>query len=233
MKNDALPRGKHLAYRLERPISRRAEAMFFLTIGGVLAPLGTAGILWSAYRLLSGREFSWGPPAVALISAFAALLGYGFGWSGVRTFLASRMPDPVLEIDRDELHPGDHVELHFTQPGPAQLEEIFVTLRCDKSVLVTSVEKAADGEVLYRGAVKTQQWETSIVRVISILRETNVALERGERLERQLFFEVPEDVEVTVSTRKLRFEWQFEIEGRPADWPSYVDEFPIVVRRRD
>ena len=121
-----------------------------------------------------------------------------------------RRSEPQLRIDRAELRPGDAIELHLTLPGPADLDELFLTLRCDKWV-------------------PESEWP-SVERIISILREEHVKVPRGQRFERQLFMTMPEDAPRSVAQNECRFDWTFEVEARPERGAVAIDEFPIRVQ---
>lgn len=212
---------------------RGAEAGCFMTTGAGLAVSGSAGTFWGLYRLLFTKQVSVIALAIGGVALVAALIGFGALVRGVYVMLASsRTPEPELRIDRNEVRPGDSVELLLTLPGPADLEELFLTLRCDRSVLVTTVEPVTDQNLVPnygKTTVRTSEWKSSVESIISILREEHVRVRRGERFERQLFFTMPDDAPRSVSEKDLRLEWTFEVEARPENWANAIDEFPIRV----
>jgi hypothetical protein len=220
-------RGERLPHRLRRSSSRIVETGGRIVLGGLIAAIGTTISLWLAY-LVWTRGLHEGLVIMLIGSGLLALFGFRRLGRGIYQLAATVTPEASLEIDVEELHPGDRVRIFVVQPGPADLEDLAVALMCE-----TSVREIVDGNPsgLNQPPRRVKHWET-LTTVNPVFREERVRIPRGKRYEKEVVFSVPADCECSAASDVRRYEWSFEIEGRPRLWPDFVDRYPIVVRPR-
>jgi hypothetical protein len=120
--------GEHLRYRLSTTLSTKGVmgclGIMVLVLGMIIVlvlPKLSAGNITPS--IFGGNE--WLYIVCAVIEGF---LIYHFA----RALRASKVADPIVEIDAEPLQPGQHAKLYLCQPGPAQLASFQVQIICEK-----------------------------------------------------------------------------------------------------
>ncbi|HEU4520635.1 MAG TPA: hypothetical protein VFT12_01460 [Thermoanaerobaculia bacterium] len=230
-------------HRLERNFPRGVEWMFRFAGGVAIFALASAGALYALYRLFfveTNPDLMF--PVLAALGGFLALFGASLIWGGLRQFAASRVPEPIIEIDCAELVPGARVWMKVVQPGPADFEYFSVVLVGEKhereSVVVGHIADPAleqhrglNYEPPAHSQVKMQVWKSEITTFLPLVRQDNLSVARGERFEKSLTFDVPEDATPTAEGGIIRHTWKVEVSGHPAVWADTLDEYPVIVRQ--
>lgn len=226
------PRGERLRFRLQtasRAVSGSAGAL----AGAAVAAAGSICVVAAIYLM-----FAYGPAglyvAIAVVGGFVAVSGFGILIAGIGRLASSRTPAAIIEIDREELRPGESVRMLVIQRAPADLESLTVSLACERSVLrmVTIREEWIDENDRRHPAVRVPRWDSSMLRSERVFREENLTVRSGHDFEREMTFRLPEDLEASASSKNQRFEWYFEVDAVARTAGSYTDRYAIVVRPR-
>ena len=108
-----------------------------VTGGRAVGCIGTATILWTAgvgatlaYLIRSGRLFSG--DGLTTLALFVAGIDAFLIYHLIHAVRGLGVPEPIVEIDREPLHPGGKARVFVRQAGPARFEAFRVSLVCEE-----------------------------------------------------------------------------------------------------
>src|SRR5688572_2709543 len=112
--------------RLERETPAVGQAGRATTIGAFLAVLGGV-ILMLAMRGDASRagQTEW---LVYVVGGGFSLVGLVVVILGIKMFLATRLPETIVEVDRLPARAGDAFQVTVRQPGPIRLRSLRLNL---------------------------------------------------------------------------------------------------------
>jgi hypothetical protein len=122
-----LDAGDALAVRLRPELTGRQAAGCLAAV----AIAGTAGVVAFFAFLVRSRSLLSGDGLTTLALFAAAVDGFVI-YHLVRTLRGLGLPDPVVEIEREPLHPGEKARLLVRQPGPARFDAFRVSVLCEE-----------------------------------------------------------------------------------------------------
>jgi hypothetical protein len=146
------------------------------------------------------------PPATDQNNAWVApIVGWGFLLAGLLILfgavygsLASRSPETVVAIDKNELRRGDRVTVHILQPGPMRLK----SLRAD----LFGEELRIRG---YTNSVTTRK----DLGTFKFFAQDDIVVRDGEVSHRFAALDVPEDIPPSATFDGGTVTWRIEVWG--------------------
>lgn len=114
-----------LAVRLAPELSR-TSTLVAMTILFVLFTAGLLAALVWILQDMSRLEGWWFFLALA-IAAEVGLIRFTLGAA-----MGMRIPDPIVEIDREPVQRGDAIKVSIRQPGPARFDVFRVSIACER-----------------------------------------------------------------------------------------------------
>jgi hypothetical protein len=194
-------KGERLGARLHPVLSTR----------GIMGCLGTMATVLALFIFLV-------LPKVGVASASPSLIG-GKGWLYIfclaiegfllyhlfRAVRASQIPDPIVEIDAESLHPGQTSRLFIRMPGPAKLTAIQVQVICEKT-----------GRSGTRTAYKQR-----------VLEKESVQIGLAEEFEES--FAIPAKASKSSETVQTATHWCIRIRRKLANGISFDTDYPFGV----
>ena len=198
----------------------RAQAGCILALAAILLVLGCGAIAVFIHNP-AGKGDPWVMPIVG--GAFA-LVGAVLLFAGVRGARGSSIPTPGLYLEGPAcLSPGTGTHLRIRQPGPVHLEELKVTLVCER---------------VYRRRVRPNSASTvedqDLLQEHVVLAVRNERVGRLEALEREVDVVLPSDAPPTGPAQPDgTIRWTFEVRGEAGFMRVTYHPFEILVARSD
>lgn len=160
-------------------------------------------------------------PRISISTVGPSLIG-GKGWAYLvclaiegfliyhllRAFRASRVPDPIVEIEQESIAPGQTSRLYICQPGPAELTALEVAIVCEKV-----------GQSGTRKAYKHVVFERQTLRI-------------GTSEEFNETFSIPEKASPSAKTVQTATNWFIRIRRELPNAISYDTDYPFKVSAR-
>lgn len=179
--------GQALAVRLSPELSGRqavgcVSAAVAVTTAGVVAFFG---YLIESHRLFDGSNLTTLAFVVLGIDAFLI-------YHLVRFIRTLRLPEPIVEIGREPLRPGDSVRLFVRQPGPARFDSFNVSVLCEE-----------EGQKGTRQSHRRQ-----------LVSRKDVVLARTADLSETVTFEIPPDAQLSLRQLQTIVSWKIVVKRK-------------------
>lgn len=154
---------------------------------------------------------------------FMALILIPFVLIGIALFIGFlsklliwlRVPETVLEMEREPLTPGERARIHLVQGGQFSLNTLTVDLKC--------IEK-----ISYTRGTDTYT-ETHDVYTERLLDTGPIALNAALRLEQPLEFRIPAEGPVSFRAPHNELVWRLEVALDVSRWPNARYTYPFRV----
>ncbi len=155
-----------------------------------------------------------------MLIGLVGIVGFAYMlWNAVAD---TRAGSNLLEVSSNPMRPGERCRAFLSQPIGPSLRSLRVRLVCEEQV--TYAESQANPN--QRSASTT---ESRRVREIDVYRVDELPPLDGLPFEATFEFEVPADSMHSLDVPNNRITWQLEVEGGPADRPTFRRQFGIVV----
>ena len=202
--------------RLEREAPAAGQAGCATTIGLFLTVLG--GVIALGMRSDASRPGSneW---LVYVVGGGFALVGIVVLILGVKMFLASRLPETIVEVDRMPVRAGDPFQVTVRQPGPIRL----------KSLRLNLVGEQLTKREVWRDGKRRIDTDRRLIHQDNVLDLKDISILAGEEVTRQGGATVPADVSLADIEGTKQVVWRLEVWGRVRGWVDFGHPFVIDV----
>ena len=202
--------------RLERKAPAAGQAGCATTVGVFLAVLG-GGIMF-ALRSDAPRagQNEW---LVYVVGGGFALVGLVVAILGIKMFLATRLPETIVEVDRMPVRAGEPFRVTVRQPGPIRLESLRLNLVGEQ---LTTREVWRDGK-------RRTDTDSRLIHQNNVLDLRDITIVPGEEVARQGEATVPADVTLVDIEGDKQVVWRLEVWGRVRGWVDFGHPFVVDV----
>jgi hypothetical protein len=202
--------------RLERQTPAEGQAGCATTIGLLLAVLG--GVIMFLMRSDEPRagQNEW---LVYFVGGGFSLVGLIVAILGIKMFLATRVPETIVEVDRMPVRAGELFRVTVRQPGPVRLESLRVNLVGEQ---LTSRE-------VWREGKRRTDIDRRVIHQDNILDVGNITILSGEEIAREGNATVPVVVTLAEIEGVKGVVWRLEVWGRVRGWADFGHPFVVQV----
>ena len=203
--------------RLERETPASAQAGCGTAIGIVLTVLGGVILL-----LVMRSDTSHAEPnewVIYVVGGSFSLVGLVMLILGLKMFLATRLPEPIVEVNRMPVRAGDPFQVTVRQPGPIRL----------KSLRLNLVGEQLTRREVWRNGQRRTRTGRRLIHQNNVLDLRNLTILPGEEVTRQAETTVPADVSLADIEGEKRIVWRLEVWGRVQGWVDFGHPFVIDV----
>ena len=201
------------AVRLQRETSAARQAAGATLIGAVLTVLG-GGIL-----TIAARTDAEGELLASIVGTGFAFIGVVMLALGVKSALILRLPETIVEVDRDNVRAGTPFQISVRQPGPARLQSLRVNVVAEQ---ITKYD-------VWRRGRKRIETDRHLIHQHNILDVSDLTIGRGEEFARQIEATVPREVTLVDIDGRTAVVWRLEVWGRVRGWVDFGHPFPVTV----
>ena len=205
--------------RLEREMSVAGQAGCATVIGLVLAVIGIVMLM-----VMQSDEFSTGQNQWVLyaVGGGFALVGLLMVVLGLKSFLMTRIPETIVEVDKMPVHMGEPFQLTVRQPGPIRLKSLRANLVCEQ-ITTRRMPRARHG--------KTDR-DRRIIHQANVLDLRDATIGHGEQIVRHATVNVPGDVKLADIEGRKEIVLRIEVWGRVRGWADFGHPYFIEVLAR-
>jgi hypothetical protein len=202
--------------RLKREASFAGQAGCATTIGLFLTVLGAVIMFLMRSDEPRAGQNEW---LVYVVGGGFALVGLVVAILGVKMFLASRLPETIVEVNRMPVRAGEPFRVTVRQPGPIRLESLRLNL---------IGEQLTQREVLRDGKRRTDI-DRRLIHQKNVLDLENITILSGEEIARDGEAIVPAEVSLADIDGDKRVVWRLEVWGRVRGWVDFGHPFVLDV----
>ena len=203
--------------RLEREAPVAKQAVYATMIGVFLTVLGAAGLLLAMrIEAQSAGRTDW---LVYVVAGSFSLVGLMMVIVGFKTFLSSRLPETIVEVDRMPIRAGQSFQVTVRQPGPLRLESLRLNL----------VGEQRTRREVWRNGRRRTNTDRRLIHQINVLDLRDLTIARDEEAARQAEATVPAHVNLADIDGQKTVVWRLEVWGRVRGWVNFGHPFVIDV----
>jgi hypothetical protein len=202
--------------RLEREGPAATQAGRAASIGVFLAVLG--GIIVRAMRsdAPSDGQNEW---LVYAVGGGLSVVGLVVVIFAIKMFLASRLPETIVEVDRMPVRAGERFQVTVRQAGPIRLESLRLNL----------VAEQLTRRALRHSRQRRISTDRRVIHQSNVLDVGNTTILPGREIARQIEAVVPADVRPVDIEGDKRIVWRLEVWGRVRGWVDFGHRFVLEV----
>jgi hypothetical protein len=202
--------------RLERQTPAGGQAGCATTIGLFLTVLGA--IIMFLMRSDEPRtgDNEW---LVYFVGGGFSLIGVIVAVLGIKMFLATRVPETIVEVDRMPIRAGEPFHIHVRQPGPVRLQSLRLNLIGEQ---LTTRDVWRDGK-------RRTDIDRRVIHQDNILDVGNITILSGEEVAREGKATVPTEVTLAEIEGVKEVVWRLEVWGRVRGWVDFGHPFVFDV----
>ena len=156
---------------------------------------------------------------VYVVGGGFSLVGLVMVILGIKMFLATRLPETIVEVDRMPVRAGDPFQVTVRQPGPIRLKSFRLNL---------VGEQLTKREVWRHGQRRTDT-DRRLIHQNNVLDLRDITILPGEEVVRQGETRVPADVSLADIEGEKHVVWRLEVWGRVGGWVDFGHPFVIEV----
>ena len=202
--------------RLEREMSVAGQAGCATVIGIVLSVIGIVMVIVLQSEQSGAGKNQW---VLYAVGGGFALVGVLMVVLGIKSFLMTRIPETIVEVDKMPVHVGAPFQLTVRQPGPIRLRSLRANLVC---------EQITTRKVWRAGKTKTDR-DRRIIYQANVLDLLDAAVGHGEQIVRHATVNVPADVTLADIEGNKEIIWRVEVWGRVRGWADFGHPYVIEV----
>ena len=139
---------------------------------------------------------------------------------GIKMFLATWLPETIVEVERMPVRAGEPFRVTVRQPGPIRLESLRLNL---------VGEQLTKREVWRKGKRRTET-DRHLIHQDNVLDVKDITILPGEEVAHQRDATVPKEVTLLDIEGEKRVVWRLEVWGRVRGWVNFGHPFVIEVR---
>ena len=202
--------------RLERETPAGGQAGCATSIGLFLTLLGGIIVLGMRSDADSSSSNEW---VIYVVGGGFLLVGIAVATLGLKMFVATRVPETIVEVDKMPVRAGDTIQVTVRQPGPVRLGSLRVNL---------VAEQLTEREV-WREGKRRVHTDRRLIHQSNILDVGDITILRGEEVTRQADTIVPAELTLADIEGEKRVVWRLEVWGRVRGWVDFAHPFVVEV----
>ena len=203
--------------RLDREAPAARQAGRATSIGVFLTLVGSVMIML-AMRSNAPRADAneW---LVYVIAGGFSAVGVVVTILGIRMFLATRLPETIVEVDTTPVRAGNAFQVTVRQPGPIRL----------KSLRLNLVAEQLTTRDVWRNGRRRRETDRRLIHQDNVLDLGEISILAGEEIARGGEAKVPAEVNLAEVEGVKRVVWRLEVWGRVRGWMDLGHPFVIEV----
>ncbi len=202
--------------RLVRETPFTGQAGCATTIGLFLSVLGAVITLGMRSDTPRPATNEW---LVYFVGGGFSLVGLIVVILGIKMFLAARLPETIVEVDRMPVSAGETFQVTARQPGPIRLASLRVNL----------VGEQLTRREVWRDGKRRIDTDRRLIHQDNVLDLKDMSILHGEEVVRQGAAMVPADVRLADIEGAKQVVWRLEVWGRVRGWVDFGHPFVIEV----
>ena len=203
--------------RLEREAPAARQAGCATIIGLVLMVLGGGAIMLAIRTEAPGDESSeW---LFYVVGSGFLLVGLVMMILAIKMFVALRLPETIVEVDRLPVRAGKPFQVSVRQPGPIRLESLRLNL----------VGEQLTRREVWRNGRRRTDTDRRLIHQDNVLDLRDITILPGDEVARQGEATVPAAVSLADIEGQKRVVWRLEVWGRVRGWVDFGHPFVIEV----
>lgn len=202
--------------RLERVAPAAGQAGRATTIGVFLTLLGGVPILVMRSGAPRAGANEW---VLYVVAGSFSLVGLVMVILGIKMFLATRLPETIVEVDRMPVRAGEPFQVTVRQPGPIRLESLRLNL----------VGEQLTKRRVGRNRQRRTDTDRRLIHQNNVLDLRDITVLPGAEVARQGEATVPADVRLVDIEGEKQVVWRLEVWGRVRGWVDFGHPFVIEV----
>jgi hypothetical protein len=186
----------------------------------------TIGVFLIALGLIIGLGMRSDAPRPATNEWLVYVVGGGFSLVGlivvilgIKMFLATRVPETIVEVDKTPLSAGDTFQVTARQPGPVRLTSLRVNL----------VGEQLTRREVWRDGKRRIDTDRRIIHQANVLDLRDISIQHGEEVVRRGTAMVPADVRLADIEGEKQVVWRLEVWGQVRGWVDFGHPFVMDV----
>jgi hypothetical protein len=203
--------------RLERDTPSARQARVATIIGVVLTVLGGGAItLLIRIEAPADESSEW---LFYIVGSAFLLVGLVMVILAIKMFLALRLPETIVEVDRMPVRAGKPFRVTVRQPGPIRLESLRLNL----------VGEQLTRREVWRNGRRRTDTDRRLIHQDNVLDLKDITILPGDEVARQGEATVPAAVTLADIDGQKRVVWRLEVWGRVRGWVDFGHPFMIEV----
>ena len=202
--------------RLERETPTVRQAGCASLIGVVLTVLGGGFVLGLQSAALRPASHEW---LFYVVGGSFLVVGLVMVSLAIKMFLAARLPETIVEVDRTPIRAGTPFQVTVRQPGPIRLESLRLNL----------VGEQLTRRQVWRNGRQRTETDRLLIHQDNVLDVRDLTILPGEEVTRQGGATVPKEVRLADVEGEKRVVWRLEVWGRVQGWVDFGHPFVIEV----
>jgi hypothetical protein len=202
--------------RLEREAPAVRQAGCATIIGVVLTVLGGGFLLALQNEALRPDSHQW---LFYVVGGGFFVVGLVLVILAIKMFLATRLPETIVEVDRMPVRAGKPFQVTVRQPGPIRLKSLRLNLMGEQ---LTSRQ-------VWRNGQRRTETDRLLIHQVNVLDLKDLTILPGEEIARQGEATVPKEIQLADVEGEKRVVWRLEVWGRVRGWVDYGHPFVIEV----
>jgi hypothetical protein len=200
--------------RLEREMPAAGQAGCATAIGVFLTIVGS--IITFAMRS-NADQASKNEWVVYAVGGGFAVVGLVMISLGIKMALMIRLPETIVEVNKNPVRKGESFQMTIRQPGPMHLKSLRVNFVAEQ---ITTFKRKGQ---------KHSNTDRRLIHEHNVLDMRDVTIAAGEEMTRHADITVPADVNVVDIEGKRTVVWRLEVWGRVRGWVDFGHPFVIDV----
>jgi hypothetical protein len=202
--------------RLERETPAARQAGCATVIGVVLTVLGGGFLLGLQSDALRPASHRW---LFYVVGGSFFVVGLVMVILAIKMFLATRLPETIVEVDRRPIRAGKPFQVTVRQPGPIRL----------KSLRLNMVGEQLTRRQVWRNGRQRTETDRLLIHQDNVLDVRDLTILPAEEVTRQGEATVPKEVRLADVEGEKRVVWRLEVWGRVRGWVDFGHPFVIEV----
>ena len=198
--------------RLRREMPAVRQAAITVIVGAVLTILGVAMLF------IAARTEGEGEMLATIVATGFAIVGATLLVLGMKSALIVRLPETIVELDRDSVRAGIPFQITVRQPGPVRLRSLRVNV---------VAEQVTRYEAWRRGRRRTET-DRYLIHQQNVLDVGDLTIARGDEFVRSVETTVPRTVTLVDIEGRTTVTWRLEVWGRVRGWVDFGHPFVIT-----
>jgi hypothetical protein len=137
----------------------------------------------------------------------------------IKMFLATRLPETIVEVDRMPIRAGKSFQVTVRQPGPIRLKSLRLNLMAEQLTR----------RQVWRNGQRRTETDRLLIHQVNILDLRDITILPGEEVVRQGEATVPKELQLADVEGEKQVVWRLEVWGRVRGWVDFGHPFVIEV----
>ena len=202
--------------RLEREAPAVRQAGCATVIGVVLTVLGGGFLLGLQSDALRPASNQW---LFYVVGGSFFVVGLLLVILAIKMFLATRLPETIVEVDRMPIRTGKSFQVTVRQPGPIRLKSLRLNLMAEQLTR----------RQVWRNGQRRTETDRLLIHQVNILDLRHITILPGEEVVRQGEATVPIEIPLADVEGEKQVVWRLEVWGRVRGWVDFGYPFVLEV----